>query len=54
MTAGLWLPPAVAVGSFIFLWSTTLLDRLVVSPVLALPPPAETVAWAHRQEPPAT
>ena len=44
MTAGFWMPPVVVAGATLFLWGMTLLDRLVVSPVLlVVPPPAETV-----------
>jgi hypothetical protein len=42
MTAGLWMPPVVVAGASLFLLGMTLLDRLVVSPVLlAAQPPAE-------------
>jgi hypothetical protein len=43
MTAGIWMPPAVVVGAFVFLWGTTVLDRFLAAPVvLGAPVPAET------------
>jgi hypothetical protein len=43
MTAGIWMPPAVVAGAFIFLWGMTLLDRLLAAPVvLSAPAPIET------------
>ena len=43
MTAGIWMPPAVVAGAFVFLWGMTLLDRLLAAPVeLCAPVPIKS------------
>ena len=43
MSVSVWITPAVIAGMGVFLWATTLLDRLVASAVVEPTPQPEAI-----------